>query len=161
MNDESNESARYFSAPCFAHEQTVMDDGELAARLTELLEGERAGARGLVELKKTCPGDAELASLLDEVARDEARFCTMLRGALERLGVPPSRKTGVFYHKLQQREGLPEKLKLLDRGQRAVVHALDELLPRVQDPELAEALAEMRETHVRNIERCAAFLPSS
>ncbi len=161
MNDDSDETARYFSAPCSAHEQPVMDDGELAARLTELLEGERAGARGLVELKKTCAGNAELASLLDAVGRDEARFCVMLRGALERLGTAPSRKIGVFYHKLQQREGLPEKLKLLDRGQRAVVHALDELLPRVRDRELALALEEMRETHVRNIELCAAFLPTS
>jgi hypothetical protein len=45
----------------------------------------------------------------------------------------------------------------MDRGQGAVVRALDDALPRVIDAALHADLCEMRETHVRNIARCAAL----
>jgi hypothetical protein len=48
-------------------------------------------------------------------------------------------------------------LALLDRGQSAVVRMLEDMLPKVADRELADDLREMRDVHVQNIARCAAF----
>jgi hypothetical protein len=128
----------------------------LAAKLNGLLEGERAGARALLDLAE--PKGEPLGATLDDVARDEARFCSMLIRQIERLGGTPSRETGVFYDKLMARPTLNDKLRLLDRGQSAVVRALDELLPQIRDAQMRAELEEMRQVHVRNIERCARFL---
>jgi hypothetical protein len=133
-------------------ERPLRDD-EIVARLNDLLEGERAGAQGLHELAKRHAGD--VASLLDSVARDEGRFCVMLRRHITRLGGEPSDKTGVFYDKLMGKLTFASQLKLLDRGQGAVVTMLDEILSRLDDAELAGDLREMREVHVVNIRRCA------
>jgi nitronate monooxygenase len=153
----------YASPPCYQHEfdvgpEPLLGADEVARRLNELLEGERAGALGLNDMKAD-EGDPALATLLDAVSRDEARFCAMLGHHLTRLGYTPSRATGVFYEKLSARKTLVDKLQLLDRGQSAVVRLLDELLPSIQEQDLCEDLLEMRDTHVRNIERCAAQLP--
>ena len=51
---------------------------------------------------------------------------------------------------------LAAQLKLLDRGQSAVVRMIDETMPRIADAALRDDLTEMREVHVRNIARCAA-----
>jgi hypothetical protein len=148
------------SPPCdqAALEMSTMDPAILAGRLNELLEGERAGARGLMAIKHAA--EPELATLLDEVERDEARFCSMLRKQVARLGFEPSRTTGVFYDKLLARTTLVDQLRLLDRGQSAVVRVLEQLLPEIRDRELKEALDEMRIVHIRNIERCARHLPN-
>lgn len=157
VDDEPGEFA---SSPCYQHEldgtpSEPLSTERLAARLNELLEGERAGARGLIEMRSG--HDDELGRLLGAVAQDEARFCAMLGRHLARLGYPPSRETGVFYHKLAQRQTLADKLRLLDRGQAAVVRALDGLLEAIDDPELRADLEEMRECHVRNLEACAVY----
>jgi hypothetical protein len=55
------------------------------------------------------------------------------------------------------RETLDDKLRLLDRGQSAVVRILDELLPEIRDAQMRAELVEMRDVHVRNIERCARY----
>jgi hypothetical protein len=162
MNTEHDEFREYASSPCYQHEFdespfATLCNAALAARLNELLEGERAGARALLDLKK--PKSEPLGAALDQVARDEARFCSMLARQIERLGGTPSRETGVFYEKLMARETLNDKLRLLDRGQSAVVGVLDELLPQIRDAQLRADLEEMREVHVRNIARCADFLP--
>jgi hypothetical protein len=81
----------------------------------------------------------------------------MLARQIERLGGAPSRETGAFYDKLMARETLDDKLRLLDRGQSAVVRILDELLPEIRDAQMRAELVEMREVHVRNIERCARY----
>jgi hypothetical protein len=162
MPEHDSERPRQFaSPPCYAHEfgaseATRLTAAEVAARLNDLLEGERAGARGLLDMQ--AGHDAALARLLDEVARDEARFCAMLARHVSRLGHTPSRQTGAFYARLTAKPTLQDKLRLLDRGQSAVVRLLDELLPSVEDAALRDDLLEMRDTHVRNIERCAAFL---
>lgn len=145
------------SPPCYQHEfEAPLAPAELAARLNDLLEGERAGARGLIDMQ--AGEDADLDTLLDSVARDEAWFCAMLSRHLTRLGHTPSRQTGAFYDKLAAKTTLLDKLRLLDRGQGAVVRLLDELLPAVCDAALRDDLLQMRATHVRNIERCAAYL---
>jgi len=148
------------SPPCYAHELAPepMSVDEAIAFMNNLLEGERAGAQGLAAMAKQV-GETALHALLLDVARDEGRYCVMLRGHIERLGGEASRATGVFYEKLMAREGLAAKLKLLDRGQSAVVRAIDDALPRIDDALLAADLGEMREVHVRNIARCAAVVP--
>lgn len=162
MSREEPGHPQYASSPCYQHEieeacapELTLD--EIARRLNVLLEGERAGARGLIDMKPSVVS-SPLVELLDEVARDEARFCAMLGRHLARLGCSASRDTGVFYEKLLQRETLEERLRLLDRGQSAVVRMLEELLPSVRDAELHADLVEMRDTHVENIRRCAEFL---
>jgi hypothetical protein len=154
---DDDEIRRYASPVCYAHEFEInpLQNSETVAFLNGLLEGERAGAQGLTAMSKTCT-DAALKQLLLDVARDEGRYCVMLRSHLQRFGGTPTDVTGVFYQKLMAREGLAAQLKLLDRGQSAVVRMIDETLPRIADAALRDALTEMREVHVRNIARCAA-----
>lgn len=159
MNDD--ERRGYASPACSRHELegdafAGMDSQVVLGRLNELLEGERAGARGLRDAPVT--GDGDLNRVLGEVRRDEARFCAMLTHHIERLGGSASRATGAFYDKLLAKPDLAAKLRLLDRGQRAVVEALNELLGQTLDRPLRTDLEEMRDVHVRNIERCAAFM---
>jgi hypothetical protein len=149
------ESNRPASSPCYRHEldQPPLEGAELVGWLNELLEGERAGAQGLNDLAKR---HAEpIATLLRDVARDEGRFCVMLRRHIVALGGEPTTATGVFYDKLMARETLADQLKLLDRGQGAVVRSLETQLPRLRTSELIADLREMLDVHVVNIERCA------
>ena len=152
----SEEQTRPPASPvCYAHELAEpMSTTEAIAFLNNLLEGERAGAQGLTAMAKPVTEEALRALLLD-VGRDEGRYCVMLHRHIERLGGDASRETGVFYEKLMAREGLAAKLKLLDRGQSAVVRMIDDALPRIADAALVADLTEMREVHVRNIARCA------
>ena len=145
------------SPVCYAGELVPepMSTTEAIAFLNNLLEGERAGAQGLAAMAKEV-GEEALHGLLLDVARDEGRYCVMLRGHVERLGGEATRETGVFFEKLMARDGLAAKLKLLDRGQSAVVRAIDDALPRIDDAALVADLTEMREVHVCNIARCAA-----
>lgn len=162
-NDKSGDSARgYASSPCLAGEldaegRVPLCYAEIADLLNQLVEGERAGARGLIEMDSGVE-DAALRELLAAVAKDEARFCAMLSHHVARLGATPSRATGVFYDKLKARETLADKLKLLDRGQSAVVKMLVDAIPRINDTALRKDLDEMRAVHVRNLERCARYL---
>jgi len=164
MSREERSRPQYASSPCYLHEleeagTPALPLDEIARRLNELVEGERAGARGLIDIKASV-ARSPLGVLLDKVAKDEARFCAMLGRQLARLGFPASRATGVFYEKLLKRETLDEQLRLLDRGQSAVVRMLEELLPSVQDAELHADLVEMRDTHIENIRACAEYLES-
>jgi len=155
--DHDDEIRPHASPVCYAHEFELnpLPTTEVIGFLNGLLEGERAGAQGLIDMaKKTA--DAALEQLLLDVARDEGRYCVMLRSHVQRLGGTPTEATGVFYEKLLAREGLAAQLKLLDRGQSAVVRAIEDALPRIADAALRDALTEMRDVHVRNIARCAA-----
>lgn len=140
-------------------ETATLQATEIVARLNDLLEGERAGAQGLHDLARHHDGD--VAALLDQVARDEGRFCVMLRRHIKRLGGTPTDKTGVFYDKLMAKPTFAAQLSLLDRGQGAVVKMLEEMLPRLSDAELRQELLEMRDVHVVNIRRCAEVDPGS
>ena len=84
----------------------------------------------------------------------------MLRSHVQRLGGTPTDVTGVFYEKLMARDGLGAQLKLLDRGQSAVVRMIDETMPRIADAALRDDLTGNAEVHVRNIARCAAVASS-
>lgn len=157
MNDSDRPLRPYASPPCYAHELAPlpMTDVEICELLNELLESERAGARGLTDMAKQDEARS-VAPLLQDVARDEGFFCRMLKGHIERLGGTPSPATGVFYDKLMAREGLDPKLALLDRGQSAVVRMIREALPAIHDETLVDDLNHMIDVHVRNIARCAA-----
>lgn len=149
------ERVRPASSPCSMHEFEDYEAGALVALLNDLIEGERAGARGLLEMA-SLPECAGLEALLREVAADEARFCAMLTHHVERLGGQPSRAIGAFADKLALREGLHAKMTLLDKGQGVVVTILEEMIQRVSDDDLRSDLTEMRDVHRVNIRRCAA-----
>jgi rubrerythrin len=149
--------ARPASSPCAMHEFEDYEPATLVPLLNELIEGERAGARGLLEMAKIHEY-SDLEALLRDVAADEARFCAMLSHHVERLGGEPSRATGVFADKLAKREGLDAKIALLDKGQGAVVTMLEEMIPRIAADDLRGDLIEMRDVHRVNIDRCAAAI---
>jgi len=147
------------SSPCAMHEFEDYAPETLLSLLNDLIEGERAGARGLLEMAAV-PEYSDLESMLRELAEDEARFCVMLSRHVERLGGLPTRATGVFSEKLSRRESLDAKITLLDSGRSTVVRMLDEMIPRVGDTELRIDLTEMRDVHRVNIERCNAEAPN-
>jgi len=144
----------FSSPPCYLHE---FDPDALVERLNELVESERAGARSLIRMTAE-RADDEMNEVLTQVARDEARFCAMLRRHVLRLGGTPSGSTGAFLDKFVARESDTDRLQLLDRGQSVVVRVLEELLEQPLDQALRTDLEEMRLVHLENIDRCAAFL---
>jgi len=124
--------------------------------LGKLLEGERAGARGVAIMSRLAKDDRTRVAL-GEIARDEARFCAMLSRHITRLGGVPSAATGAFYDKLLAIEDMRQRLDFLDRGQDWVVRKLREALPGIADTELRDDLADMLDTHERNIVRSQAL----
>ncbi len=162
MNEENETHPTpraYASSPCYAHEfeQPPLTREEILILLNELIESERAGAVGIIEMARNAADEAH-GSLLHQVGEDEARFCAMLSRHAERLGGDPSRATGVFAEKLARRETLEDKLNLLDKGQSVVVRMLREAIPRIEDTELCGDLGVMRDVHVKNIKRCNELL---
>jgi hypothetical protein len=126
---------------------------ELLALLNQLLEAERAGARGVMTMSRHA-ASTESEAILREIAKDEARFCGMLIRHVTHLGGTPSTQTGAFYAKLAALERTDEQLDLLDRGQGWVARKLSDALPRIADAALRADLREMLEAHLHNIERC-------
>ncbi len=148
----------YASPPCFMHELDpaylgFMSASETIALMNALLEGERAGARGVAEIAKQAAGVADRATLRD-IAKDEARFCAMLTGHITRLGGTPSVETGAFYEKLIALKTSCARIDLLNRGQAWVVGKLQDALPKIGDSALHRDLTNMLEVHERNIRHC-------
>jgi len=100
-----------------------------------------------------CPS-AEVRALLDGVHADEAHSCALLSKAIQRLGGEPSRLTGAFLERALRVEGLRERLAFLNRGQGWVIRRVEATIPRISDPEISAALAEMLEIHIRNVAAC-------
>ena len=158
VDEDPNSRATYASSPCFMHELDpsflgYLNRDEIIILLNRLLEGERAGARGVAEMCKSVD-NSQTKSVLRDVARDEGRFCTMLTSHISRLGGGASHGTGAFYQKLVAVDDFTERLELLNRGQGWVVRKLREALPRIDDTTLHRDLNEMLAVHERNIERC-------
>ena len=124
---------------------------ELIFALTELLEAERAGARVLLETARHNPPQ-NLALQINEIQRDEVRWCKMLMNMIQSLDIEPSTKTGAFYEKAIAISDLKERLIFINRGQGWVVRRLSEIIPRIQDVNIRKLLEEMRNAHVDNIE---------
>jgi hypothetical protein len=160
-DEDPNSRACYASPPCFMHELDpsylgYMNRDELLTMLNELLEAERAGARGVAALARR-QSEGPVGRALHDVAADEARFCAMLTRHIRRLGGQASRTTGGFYDKLMAQRELAAQLRLLDRGQGWVVRRLREALGRIGDDALHADLRDMLDVHERNIVRCATL----
>ena len=148
---------QFQSPACLMHEfndaQPIpLAEPEIVEFLNRLLEAERAGAAVARESEQGAdPGP--LATLLDQVRQDELRWCRMLIKHLQLLGVRPSDTVGAFYDKAMAIADLPDRMRLLNRGQGWVVRKLNEALPRISEQQLHTDLAEMLRAHELNIER--------
>jgi len=133
-------------------------DTSVIAALDELLEAERAGARTALALLRQGIGDAALAEVVQQVQRDEVRWCGVLMTAIRRLGGTPGTRTGDFYGKVMALPDLPARLALLNRGQGWVVKRLQALLPRIGDESVHAGLAAMLAAHEDNIRQVNGHL---
>lgn len=138
---------------------SYLDRAQLLALLNELLEAERAGARGVSEMSRQAIAGA--ADALEAVAKDEARFCAMLTRQIRRHGGEPSARTGAFYEKLMAANAQGAQLDLLNRGQGWVARKLADALPRIADAALYQDVSEMLDIHVRNIRQCNELIARS
>ena len=124
---------------------------EIAAKLNELLEAERAGVETLAALKRAHP---EYEAQLEAVMKDEAWSCAGLHRAVEALSDVPTTATGDFATRVMALEGLVERLNLLSRGQRWVIRRIDALLEDPLSAETQEFLREMKVAHQKNVDWC-------
>lgn len=128
---------------------------EVLEALNELLEAERAGARVAMETAREIPPSA-LASLVQDIQKDEVRWCGMLMRTINVLEGTPSSATGAFWGKAMAIPDLEQRLSFLNRGQAWVVRRLTALIPRIQDAQVRAELSAMLQAHHINIERVDA-----
>jgi len=131
-------------------------DAERGAFLNRVLETERAGAKALVVFMKEHERQGEDWKILRRVQADEAHNCALVGKLLDRAGVAHSHATGGFYDKAVAVSGRRERIEFLLRGLGWAVREFELAMPRIDDPELRDAIARMRESHARSIETCAA-----
>ncbi len=153
------------SAPCYMHEADpsyfgYLTDAEIIPILNQLLEAERAGAHGVAEMAWQI-STPDQRFTLRAVATDEARFCAMLHGHIERLGGDASSSTGAFLEKLRGVPGEQDKITLLNKGQGWVARRLREILPKIRDTALIKDLKVMLDVHERNIATCTDMLDAA
>jgi len=122
-------------------------------QLKRLLAAERAGVDALSRLVEQAP-TSETRTLFSQIRDDEARACAGLVGCLARLGRRPTRAKADFATKVLALPALPDRVRLLNWGQRWVVERIDGLLARDLDKDTRAFLAEMRAVHLRNVSRC-------
>lgn len=125
---------------------------ELLDILNELLEAERAGARVAMETGREIT-DTQLAALVQDIQKDEVRWCGMLMRSITTLEATPSSVTGAFWDKAMAIPNLEQRLTFLNRGQAWVVRKLQALIPRISEATLRNNLTAMLEAHNTNIER--------
>ena len=125
---------------------------ELLAFLNELLEAERAGARVTARTVSDF-NDPKMKSLMQDIYRDEARWCAMLLKWITHLDGKPSPRVGAFYEKCIAISDLSERLALLNRGQGWVARKLKEMLPKTRDDGMHADFSEMLKSHESNITR--------
>jgi iron-sulfur cluster repair di-iron protein len=125
---------------------------DLLAALNELLEAERAGARVAMETGReiTAP---ELASLVEDIYKDEVRWCSMLMRTIKSMDATPSSTTGAFWGKAMATPDVEDRLKFLNRGQAWVVRKLEALIPHIDAPAARKDLNAMLLAHRQNIAR--------
>src|SRR5581483_5613746 len=130
---------------------------ELLAFCNELLEAERAGAQITAVSANEAQDDATRA-LLRDLQKDEAHWCAMLIGWIERLGGEASPKRGAFYEKCLAIPDLGERIAFINRGQGWVVKKLREMTPNVPDARMRAHFTAMLKGHEENIARANAAL---
>ena len=128
---------------------------EVLTALNELLEAERAGARVAMETARDMPPCA-LTTLVQDVHKDEVRWCSMLMRAIKTLEGTASSATGAFWGKAMAIPDLEQRLDFLNCGQAWVVRRLEALIPRIQDAQIRADLALMLDAHRSNIKRVDA-----
>jgi nitronate monooxygenase len=143
------------AAPSPKSDSTQASRVEVLGALNELLEAERAGARVAMETARDIPPSA-LATLWQDIHKDEVRWCSMLMRTIKTLQGTPSSATGAFWGKAMAIPDLEQRLSFLNRGQAWVVRRLKVLIPTIQDAEVRADLAAMLEAHHKNIERVDA-----
>ncbi len=128
----------------------------LVARLNELLEAERAGVEVMSRLLAEAPAgrDDALRAAFEHVRDDEAWSCAGLARAIDRLGGPRSSATGDFTAKVFALATLPDRLAMLNRGQRWVMRRLEQLGGEKLDEDTVTFLREMHARHARNVATC-------
>ena len=164
MTNRSEDEPAEFSSP--ACSMSEADDAymgyagkvELVAFLNELLEAERAGAQVTLKTARAA-GAGPVATLMQAIQRDEARWCAMLARHLHALGETPSVKVGAFHDKAMAIADLGERIAFLNRGQGWVVRKLREILPRVRDDRLHADFTEMLRSHEANIDLANSAAP--
>src|SRR5690606_4578566 len=95
----------------------------------------------------------ELQQLLTRIHHDEVRWCGVLMAAIRSAGATPSTRTGLFYGKAMAVADLPDRLALLNRGQRWVARKLQGVLERLADERVRARLQEMLANHESNVAR--------
>ena len=130
---------------------------DIVKQLNRLLTAKRAGVEALSRLVEQAP-TSEMRSLFGQIRDDEAWACAGLVGCLARLAHRPMRAKGDFPENVLAVRALPNRVRLLNRGQRWVVERIEELLPRDLDADTRAFLAEMRAVHLGNIRRCDELL---
>jgi nitronate monooxygenase len=141
-----------------APDTSPMARDDLLAALNELLEAERAGARVAMESARDLP-PSEVASLVQDIHKDEVHWCGMLMRTITALQARPSSATGAFHGKAMAIADLQERLTFLNRGQAWVARKLQALIPRISDEAMRADLQRMLDAHYVNIARIDARSP--
>ena len=130
---------------------------EYGAFLNELLEAERAGAKLLSAYLDELQSDSVEWKGFRDVQLDEARNCAVLIHLLLETQATPTFAVGTFYHRGLGIRTWRERIEFLNRGQAWVAKRLAAALPRV--PDCARPMLQtMHDSHLSNIESCAALL---
>jgi len=129
----------------------------MVGRLEELLEAERAGVKCLIPLAADAPA-GEKKELLTRLRNDEGRFCAGLVRLIAARGAAPHRRVGAFAEKVLALPTEAERLALLVKGQAWVVRKIDEIPAGEMTAEERTFFADMRESHVVNIEAVRKLL---
>jgi 5-formyltetrahydrofolate cyclo-ligase len=159
-------AAGYSSPACYAHElapgyfgeHSAMSKEERLALLNTLLEAERAGAKVLAAFLDDYERDTPAWRQLNVVQRDEAKNCAILIELIRQAGGTPSTATGDFLEKALKIDGRIARLRFLNRGQGWVARKIGEALPTIDDVAMRQALADMYDSHLFNIEACEALI---
>jgi hypothetical protein len=130
---------------------------DVADQLSRILAAERGGAETLSRLVDQAPA-SETRTLFTRIRDDEAWACTGLVGCLARLRHRPTRAKGRSAVKMLALPGFPDRVRLLNRGQRWVVEQIGAFLARKLEDDTRAFPVEMRAVHLRNIRRCDELL---
>jgi len=122
-----------------------------------VLETERAGAKALVVFMGEHERQSDAWKILRQVQADEAHNCALVGKLLDAAGLAHSHATGEFYDKAVAVSGRRQRIEFLLRGLGWAVREFDKAMPRIDDPEIRNTLARMRESHARSIAACAAL----
>jgi hypothetical protein len=130
---------------------------DVVDHLSRLLAAERAGVDALSRLVEQAP-TSETRTLFIQIRDDDAWACAGLVGCLARLGHRPTRARRRSAVKMLALPAFPDRVRLLNRGQRWVVEQIDGFVARDLDDDTRAFLVEMRAVHLRNIRRCDELL---